>query len=184
VNAPADSHVVRRRFAVVVTASAAMAIVIAGGGAAREAPQRTPSRAPTAAEVAADRADVREIAVLHALARATSPPPVRGRDLFAFYQPFASAPMAKAPALPPDVVVAPADSEIDRVEETLTLIGIAEEPGIDGPRRTAIISTHERLFLVSEGEPVGPRYRVSAISSDAAEVLDVATGAIRRLGFP
>jgi hypothetical protein len=63
----------------------------------------------------------------------------------------------------------------------LKLSGIAEDPGADGPVRTAIISGQGQLFLVKEGEMVTTRYRVAKISADGVELVDVGTNATLRL---
>jgi hypothetical protein len=52
----------------------------------------------------------------------------------------------------------------------LKLSGIAEDPGADGPLRTAIISGEGQLFMVKEGEAVTARYRVAKISGDVVEL--------------
>jgi hypothetical protein len=50
---------------------------------------------------------------------------------------------------------------------------MAEDPGPDGPVRTAIISGLGQLFLVKEGERVTSRYQVAKISGEAAEIRDL-----------
>jgi hypothetical protein len=63
----------------------------------------------------------------------------------------------------------------------LTLLGIAEDAGPDGPVRTAIISSRGGLFHVSAGEQVGERYRVAAVSAADATLVDLADGATFQL---
>ena len=81
----------------------------------------------------------------------------------------------------------------------LTLMGIAEESTAQGLRRTAIIALRQTqgdpepgrgvggeadtLFLVTEGQPVGERYKVTRIGADAVELEDVITKAYRRLAL-
>jgi len=65
----------------------------------------------------------------------------------------------------------------------LKLSGIAEDAGADGPVRIAFISGEGQLFMVKEGETVTPRYRVTKISADVVELVDVAANSIRRLAL-
>ena len=75
-----------------------------------------------------------------------------------------------APALPP----LPA----------LMLMGIAEETTAAGPVRTAVIGGDgDIIYMVTEGQPVGPRYKVTKIGADAIELEDVLTKAYRRLAL-
>jgi hypothetical protein len=50
---------------------------------------------------------------------------------------------------------------------------MAEDPGPEGPVRTAIISGYGQLFLVKEGERITSRYQVAKISGEAAEIRDL-----------
>ena len=66
----------------------------------------------------------------------------------------------------------------------LTLMGIAEETTPQGPRRTAVIGGEaDSLFLVTEGQSVGDRYKVTKIGADAVELEDLVTKAYRRLAL-
>jgi hypothetical protein len=66
----------------------------------------------------------------------------------------------------------------------LTLMGIAEETLPQGVRRTAIIGgAGDTIFMVTEGEPVGERYKVTKIGADAIELEDLVTKAYRRLSL-
>jgi Tfp pilus assembly protein PilP len=77
------------------------------------------------------------------------------------------APMAAPPPLPP-----------------LMLMGIAEEAAAAGPRRTAIIAGDgDALFMVTEGQPVGDRYKVTKIGADAVELEDLVSKGYRRLAL-
>ena len=170
---------VRRRFALIGAVSALMGSLIATGGAARESAKLTVPRSRTATMDIPDRSGVPEIPVLHAMARAISSPPAMRRDLFGFRQRITHARhVADAPVRPSAPVAAPV---VAAAEETLRLIGIAEDSAPDGLRRTAIISSRDQLVLIGEGGLIGPHYRVSAISSDSAELVDVVTRATRRL---
>jgi hypothetical protein len=123
-----------------------------------------------------------EIARLHDRLRPSSTPrePVRNPFQFTPHGAMRSAP-ARSPrdgsiaasTQPPAVPNAPA----------LKLSGIAEDPGADGPIRTAIISGEGQLFLVKEGEFVTPRYRVATISADVVEVVEVDTNRTLRLAM-
>lgn len=85
-----------------------------------------------------------------------------------------SAPAAVVPMAPPDV---PAPLPLE-------LVGLAEQM-VDGAlTRTAMIGAPgEQLFMVAEGQEVAGQYRVSAVGADAVELVDVTTGATRRLGL-
>ena len=63
----------------------------------------------------------------------------------------------------------------------LKLAGIAEDPGPDGPVRTAIISSSGQLFLAKEGDSVTATYRVVKISTDLVDLADTRDGSIRQL---
>jgi hypothetical protein len=66
----------------------------------------------------------------------------------------------------------------------LTLMGIAEETTPQGLRRTAVIGGDgDALFMVTEGQPVGDRYKVTKIGADAVELEDIFTKAYRRLAL-
>ena len=69
-------------------------------------------------------------------------------------------------------------------EPLLSLIGIAEDQGLKGVARTAIIADDaETVFMVTVGQTVLGRYRVEAIGADAVELKDVDTSVIRRLAL-
>ena len=66
----------------------------------------------------------------------------------------------------------------------LTLMGIAEETSPSGPRRTAIIGgERDALFMVTEGQLVIDRYKVTKIGADAVELEDIFSHAFRRLAM-
>jgi hypothetical protein len=82
----------------------------------------------------------------------------------------AAAPIDPAPAVP--------------LPPALTLMGIAEETTPQGLRRTAVIGGDgDTLFMVTEGQAVGDRYKVTKIGADAVELEDVVTKAYRRLAL-
>ena len=77
---------------------------------------------------------------------------------------------------PPAVYVAPLPR--------LTLMGIAEEAGAAGPKRTAVIGGDgDAIHIVMEGEPVGTRYKVTKIGADAVELEDLLTKGYRRIAL-
>ena len=66
----------------------------------------------------------------------------------------------------------------------LTLMGIAEEYVIGGYRRTAVIGGEgDEIFMVTEGDRVGERYKVTKIGADAVELEDVVNKGYRRLAL-
>src|SRR4051812_37885159 len=74
-----------------------------------------------------------------------------------------------------------APAEPDLVME---LMGVAEQKTDAGLKRTAMIGAPgDQLFMVSEGQEVAGRYRVSAVGADAVELQDLLTGATRRLAL-
>jgi hypothetical protein len=62
-------------------------------------------------------------------------------------------------------------------EPDLVLLGVAE----DGNVRTAMIGSGDELLMVTEGQTVVGRYRVGKVGADAVELIDLGTGATRRL---
>jgi hypothetical protein len=69
-------------------------------------------------------------------------------------------------------------------EPALSLIGIAEDRGPQGPIRTAMIANDaDQLLMVTAGQTILGRYRVEAIGADAVELKDTGTGLVRRLAL-
>ena len=62
-------------------------------------------------------------------------------------------------------------------EPDLVLLGVAEEANV----RTALIGSGDELLMVTEGQTVVGRYRVGKVGPDAVELIDLGTGATRRL---
>jgi hypothetical protein len=63
-------------------------------------------------------------------------------------------------------------------------MGIAEDTTPQGVQRTAIISGDgDALFMVTEGQSVGERYKVTKIGADAVELEDLVTHAYRRIAL-
>ena len=107
--------------------------------------------------------------------RLAAAPPVRPsvRNPFAFAEVEQVRPKpAPQPAAPPPPFIQQLLSE-----PNLVLLGVAE----DGSVRTAMISLGDELLMATEGQPVTSRYRVSKVGPDSVELIDLATGATRRL---
>jgi hypothetical protein len=114
---------------------------------------------------------------------AQAPTPDRNpRNPFAFGEP------PRTVSLPERTVHA-AVADVPAVEAppplpVLTLMGIAEETAPSGPRRTAIIGgERDTIFMVTEGQIVNDRYKVTKIGVDAVELEDVFTHAYRRIAM-
>ena len=118
-----------------------------------------------------------EVARLHDRLRPDAAPRVPGRNLFQF-----SAPRARAEAPPPRPAITEAPVAAP-APPPLTLDGIAEDPGPNGPVRTAIISGFGQVFLAKEGDTVTLRYRVQRISGDVVELTDLTGGAPVRIAL-
>lgn len=58
----------------------------------------------------------------------------------------------------------------------MLLIGVAEDPGPDGPVRRAVIRAGEELFVVGTGDLVLGRFRVTRIDPEAVELEDLRGG--------
>jgi hypothetical protein len=65
----------------------------------------------------------------------------------------------------------------------LILMGIAEDPSPAGPRRTAVIGQGDDLLIVTEGQLILGRYKVTKIGADAVELEDVTIHGFRRLAL-
>jgi hypothetical protein len=66
----------------------------------------------------------------------------------------------------------------------LELAGVAEQKTDAGLKRTAMVTAPgDQLFMVTEGQELAGRYRVSAVGADAVELKDLVTGVTRRLAL-
>jgi hypothetical protein len=89
----------------------------------------------------------------------------------------------------PSAKDASSDALMNRPRFRLSLAGIAEDPGPAGgaPVRTAIISGSGQLFLAREGDTVTDRdvedieYKVTTISADSAELINLRDNTIQRM---
>jgi len=120
-----------------------------------------------------------EIARLHERLRPEAAPRQPGRNLFAFTARIASpAAPAAHPTLSEAVVQVPIAAP-----PPFKLIGVAEDPGPEGPVRTAIVAAPGQMFLVREGDTVTERFRVARISADVVELTDTIDGSTLRLAL-
>ena len=143
------------------------------------APEQPRAQAPRQPSPDAIAADIRTQADrLHERMKAAPLPEPSPRNPFSFgvteAPPRAAAIPRAEPPLEPAVPSPP----------MLTLMGIAEEAVPEGVRRTAVIGgSGDTLFMVTEGQPVGDRYKVTKIGADAVELEDLLTKAYRRLAL-
>jgi hypothetical protein len=168
-----------KRTATIVVVGAALLAWLAGAATSTRPVTAPPIVERTTIEVRGDQLAV-EIARLHERLRPSATPRQPGRNLFSFEAP--------AVRVPPPIVAAPAPTLADAAAAVpalppLKLAGIAEDEGPEGAVRTAIISAPGQLFLVKEGEMVTSRYRVTAISADVVELVDLNDNSIRRLAL-
>jgi hypothetical protein len=96
--------------------------------------------------------------------------PIRNPFTFAAREPVAVSARPQALAMP-----VAADPPLPELE--LVLLGVAEE----GSARTAMIGSGDELLMATEGQTLAGRYRVAKVSADAIELVDLVTGATRRL---
>ena len=102
------------------------------------------------------------------------------RDPFAFAVPVSAAsPSTPKAERPPQNLWSPVQQD---PEPQLDLLGVGEDLREGHRVRTAIVGGPNReLWILQEGEMLGLRYRVARIGTEAAELVDVSTGAPRRL---
>jgi hypothetical protein len=167
-----------KRTTTIVLSAAAIGAWLAGAATSTHRIPERPIAQPAAIELrGAELAN--EIARLQERLRPSSSPRQPGRNLFAFRA-------AAAPA-PAPMFAAPAALEqappLTPALPSLKLAGIAEDIEADVPVRTAIISGEGQLYMVKEGEAVTTRYRVSKISPDVVELLDLSDNSLRRLAL-
>ncbi len=158
-----------------------VAWLAAAAGVQRPAEPRAVERRPESVQVDALAADVQSQAVrLRARMAAAPAERLSARNPFAFDsrpapEPRRSVAAVGAPTASPDSP--PSDVPLE-------LIGVAERVREGTTTRTAVVTAPgDQLFLVTVGQEVAGRYRVSAVGADAVELTDLATGATRRLGL-
>ncbi|MGE5245034.1 MAG: hypothetical protein ACM3SQ_12465 [Betaproteobacteria bacterium] len=164
-----------KRTVLLVVGSAALAAWISAAATSdshqplRQAPPAAPPDTRSQ-QLAAD------VARLHARLHPQAAPRQPGRNLFEFERPRTARAASSVHSAPPvDVATPPAPD--------FTLDGIAEDPGPDGPVRTAIIAGLGQLFLAKEGDAVTPRFKVVRIGADVVELLDADGGTTVRLAL-
>ncbi len=170
-----------KRTATIVVVGGALAawLAAAATSGSRDLASRPAERAATAD--ARSQALASEIARLHERLRPSETPRQPARNLFQFTSmrprpaPVASKPALSEAAAMPLPVALPLPP--------LKLIGVAEDPGPDGPVRTAILSGPGQLFLVKEGQNVTLRYLVAKISASAVELTDLGDHSTLRLAL-
>ena len=104
---------------------------------------------------------------------------------FAFGLPRPRARRGECPAWcgPPPLPTPPPAADVPPLPP-LTLMGIAEETTAAGPKRTAVIGGDgDTIYMVTEGQPVGTRYKVTKIGADAIELEDLLTKGYRRIAL-
>jgi len=168
-----------KRTATIVVVGGALLAWLAGAATSNRAIEP----APVISIPAIDNSGValeKEIARLHERLRPTATPTQSNRNLFSFRSaPVRAVPAPSAPTAPELVEAPPLPPPLP----PLKLVGVAEDPGADGPVRTAILVGDGQLFTVKEGENVTARYRVSRISTDVVELLDLNDNSLRRLAL-
>jgi hypothetical protein len=157
---------------------------LAGAATSNRGPLTIPAIEPApidlrGAELAA------EVARLHEHLRPVASPHEPGRNLFAFHRAAARLVPAPAPAAPaPPLTATLSEARPAAIAQpALKLSGVAEDPGPEGPVRTAFISGEGQLFMVHEGDRIATRYRVNRIAADVVELVDLGDGTVRRLAM-
>ena len=167
-----------KRTATIVVVGGALLAWLAGAATSN----RTIEPSPVVSVPAIDTRGValeKEIARLHERLRPTATPSQSNRNLFSFRSPVRAMAVPSASRTPALVEAPPLPPPLP----PLRLVGVAEDPGADGPARTAIITGDGQLFTVKEGENVTTRYRVVRISADVVELLDLTDNTVRRLAL-
>ena len=103
----------------------------------------------------------------------TLQPPIRNPFTFAAREPGA----LPAGAVRPRTLAAPVVADPPLPEPALVLLGVAEQ----GSTRTAMVGFGDELLMATEGQTLASRYRVAKVGADAIELVDLGTGATRRL---
>jgi len=170
----------------VVNLKHAATIVTTGGAlvawfAGSVTTNRTAAPAPVATRPAIDARGAElatEVSHLHDRLQPTALPRRPGRNLFRFNAHAArvAAPVAQPPPLPEAPPPPPPAIQ-------MRLVGMAEDPGPDGPVRVAFVTVEGQLFNVKEGETLLQKYRVTKISADVIELTDTIDGTVRRLAL-
>jgi hypothetical protein len=151
----------------------------AGLSVTSSAPPQTPRRSDTATTQAlADEIQTQASRLRGRLAAAPVPhEPIRN--------PFAFAPRRAAVVRGTSgTTVKPAAVAMPVGEPPLQLAGVAERETPTGTVRTAMITADsDELFMLVDGDTLGGRYRVKSVGADVVELIDLVTGATRRLAM-
>jgi len=164
--------------------SVAWIATAAGVSFAPRAPQDEPRPVQTAGtQVIADEVQAQTMRLRNRMAIAPTPhEPFRNPFAFA-KRAVPVAPHAAEAARADDAALALA-AQGTPAEPPLQLIGMAENATPDGVVRTAmIVAGIDDLFMVTQGETIGGRYKVTRVGQDAVELTDLVTGAVRRLAL-
>jgi len=168
-----------KRTATIGVVGGALAVWLAGAATSNRRVIDTTIATPTPIELrGAELAD--EIARLRERLRPVVEPQRPARNLFQFSS-RAAAPRSRVDPSSPAISDPPAQRA--PAAPPLKLVGIAEDPGPDGPIRTAIISGLGQLFFVKEGDSIAGRFRVQQLSSEVAELSDLVDSTIHRLAL-
>jgi hypothetical protein len=168
-----------KRTATLGVVGGALAVWLAGAATSNRRVVDTTIAKPTPIELrGAALAD--EIARLRERLHPVAEPQHPARNLFQFSS-RAAAPPSRVDPPPPAISDPPAQRA--PAAPPLKLIGIAEDPGPDGPIRTAIISGLGEIFFVKEGDSIAGRFRVQHLSGEAAELSDLVDSTTYRLAL-
>src|SRR5262245_10134893 len=125
-----------KRTATIVVVGGALLAWLAGAATSNRAIEPIPVISAPAIDVSGVALE-KEIARLHERLRPTATPTQSNRNLFSFRSaPGRAVPAPSAPSAAPALVEAP---PLPPPLPPLKLVGIAEDPGPDGPMRTAIV---------------------------------------------
>jgi hypothetical protein len=92
---------------------------------------------------------------------------------------FASPHVRSAPATPASSALPSVAVPVEPPPPILSLAGIAEEMTSEGPRRTAIVSGSDDVYLVHEGDSLAGRFIVKSIEADTVLLQDASGAELR-----
>jgi hypothetical protein len=168
-----------KQAATIITTSGAIAAWFVGGATTNHTVAPAPVVARTPVDAKSEQLAT-EVGRLRERLRPTTTPRQPGRNLFRFHE----APVAPhAPLAAPAAVAAPPVELPPPTIMPMRLVGMAEDPGPEGPVRIAFVNAGGQLFNVKEGDSILDLYRVSKITADVIELTDVKDGTVRRLAL-
>jgi hypothetical protein len=168
-----------KRTATIGVVGGALAVWLAGAATSNRRVVDTTIAKPTPIELRGA-ALAEEIARLRERLHPVAEPQRPSRNLFQFSS-RAAAPPSRVDPPPPAISDAPAQQA--PAAPPLKLVGIAEDPGPDGPIRTAIISGLGQMFFVKEGDNIAGRFRVQHLSGEVVELSDLVDSTTLRLAL-